>query len=1003
MKRLISAAALAAALALAPAIAMADSGSPQTAAGQSAAYAVPVQGVTGGVPFSVSGFTPTPAYASLSVGASSTRVALPTGTVVVVYNIGTNTAYVTLGNSSVVATAANDAVPAGGACAFTVGSNVDLAGIESGGTTTLTLSGGSGLVSGCWGGGSAGSNASVGATGSAVPGSATLGGMSVGGTMTAVPGTANGLKTDGSAVTQPAALNATPSLANGNGVVPTQGGSVLSVTNPSFAEITDGTNGAATIKAASTSSVATDKSLVVQINPQQTPAINNAQVGGNATSTGAGATGTGTQRVGVAQDTTTVAGAAPTTTGIYVTGPSAAALATSANQPTAAAQGSTTAGQTGPLAQGAVTTSAPSDTNGQTSPLSLNLSGGLRVDGSAVTQPVSAASLPLPTGAATLALQTTGNSTLSTINSTLGSPMQSSGGTVAVTQSTASALNATARMQDGSGNALTSSGGALNVSGSFSASISGFTPNGVYSTPLSVGASSTRVALPTGTAIRVFNVGANGAYVLIGNSSVVATTSNDYIPPGCWSGYTVGANVDLAAIETAGATTINISGGAGLADAGCGTAPWAATAANQPTNATSGSATSGQTGNLAMGATSTSSPAETSGQTNNLSLTLAGALRVDGSAVTQPTSIGSGAMAAGASADIGNCSLSSPWTGSGTGNVCSYLMGIYAQIANSVGAAVNLGASADSTGVAGANTLTAADSVSTSASTNQNGQTAWTGLPTANSAVVFNVTGWTQATFTITGTFSATANSECTGDSVSKQAAGTAQWVACSMLVPGSSSSNFSTASAFTAPVENALISTVGLTAVRLRVPSAGYTSGTITVTANETNNQRLAHITGASYASQPGNLAPKDAIYAGARAENAEPTPTSNGQLTGLATGLEGKLIVLPFANKENMLRGTASQTGTSATTLIAAQGSGVHIYVTGVQCKNTGSTTTIVTLDDNETTGGGTVLIVPAAGGDNEVYQTPLVVASNTALTFTPTASESTIYCNAQGYSGS
>jgi hypothetical protein len=53
------------------------------------------------------------------------------------------------------------------------------------------------------------------------------------------------------------------------------------------------------------------------------------------------------------------------------------------------AQGSTTSGETGPLMQGAVTTSAPSYTTAQTSPLSLNTSGGLRVDGSGVTQPVS--------------------------------------------------------------------------------------------------------------------------------------------------------------------------------------------------------------------------------------------------------------------------------------------------------------------------------------------------------------------------------------------------------------------------------------------------------------------------------------------------------------------------------------------------------------------------------------------------------------------------------------
>ena len=52
-------------------------------------------------------------------------------------------------------------------------------------------------------------------------------------------------------------------------------------------------------------------------------------------------------------------------------------------------QGSTTSGQKGILELGAVTTAAPSYTTAQTSPLSLNTAGGLRVDGSGVTQPVS--------------------------------------------------------------------------------------------------------------------------------------------------------------------------------------------------------------------------------------------------------------------------------------------------------------------------------------------------------------------------------------------------------------------------------------------------------------------------------------------------------------------------------------------------------------------------------------------------------------------------------------
>jgi len=57
------------------------------------------------------------------------------------------------------------------------------------------------------------------------------------------------------------------------------------------------------------------------------------------------------------------------------TGASTAAL-----QPTNAAQGSTTAGQTGNLVQGAVTTGAPSYTTGQTSPISLDAAGNLRVN-----------------------------------------------------------------------------------------------------------------------------------------------------------------------------------------------------------------------------------------------------------------------------------------------------------------------------------------------------------------------------------------------------------------------------------------------------------------------------------------------------------------------------------------------------------------------------------------------------------------------------------------------
>ena len=113
----------------------------------------------------------------------------------------------------------------------------------------------------------------------------------------------------------------------------------------------------------------------------------------------------------------------------------------------------------------------------------------LKVDGSAVTQPISAASLPLPTGASTSALQTTGNSSLSSIDSKLGTLGQQTmagsapvviasdqsavpiSGTITATGTvTANQGGApwTQRLQDGAGATLATvtAGNALKVDGS---------------------------------------------------------------------------------------------------------------------------------------------------------------------------------------------------------------------------------------------------------------------------------------------------------------------------------------------------------------------------------------------------------------------------------------------------------------------------------------------------------------------------------------------------------
>ena len=369
--------------------------------------------------------------------------------------------------------------------------------------------------------------------------------------------------------------------------------------------------------------------------------------------------------------------------------------------------------------------------------------------------------------------------------------------------------------------------------------------------------------------------------------------------------FTVGTATYLAGIETAGATTLNLSGGSGLPTGAGGGGGSGGGGSNASVGAT-GSAVPGSAtlGGMSVAGTMTALPGTSNG------------LKVDGSAVTQPVSASALPLPTGA-ATAANQTNANQKTQivDGSGNViASTSNNLNVQCANCSGS----GASADdeATMTPGSSVFAPQGGFFQNIPTNNPLTNLQQGLAqlTANRAVHMNLRN-------ATGTEIGTASSP----------------LQVSLANTGSNS-----------------------TAITVTNPTAGSTGAT----------------------------APTSAALIGGRAQNAEAAPVTNGQMTGAAMGLEGKLIMLPFANKENMVRGTASQTGTSATTLIAAQGPGIKIYVTGVQCKNTGSATTIVTLNDNETTGSGTVLIVPTSGGDNEVYQTPLAVAANTALTFTPSA---------------
>jgi len=114
------------------------------------------------------------------------------------------------------------------------------------------------------------------------------------------------------------------------------------------------------------------------------------------------------------------------------------------------------------------------------------------------------------------------------------------------------------------------------------------------------------------------------------------------------------------------------------------------------------------------------------------------------------------------------------------------------------------------------------------------------------------------------------------------------------------------------------------------------------------------------------------------------------------------GKQIFLPYANPENFIAGNASASTTASTSLIAAQASGIKIYITAISLSNTGASNTLVLLQNGSA---GTTLwqgIAPTGGGSNIVLPTPISTSAATALYFASGTATSTLYVSATGYIG-
>jgi trimeric autotransporter adhesin len=328
--------------------------------------------------------------------------------------------------------------------------------------------------------------------------------------------------------------------------------------------------------------------------------VNTTQFGGNNVVTGTGVSGVGIPRVTVSNDSNILATQSGTWTAT-VTQATAANLNATVVGTTAAGSGASTglvtiqgnAGGTPVPVTGTLTTStdgyattaAPVYTNNTFNPLSLTTVGALRVDGSAVTQPVS------------------------------GTVTANQGGTwtATVTQATAANLNATVTANGNFNNASVGAtatappADATYVGGLVTTAVeSGLTNNDMY--PLS---------MTTTGLLRV-----DGSNVTQPVSGTVTANQG-----GTWTvqpGNTANTTPWLATINQGGnSATVKAASTAAVAT---DSALVVAISPNNPIVSN------------ADGYATTVAPAYTNNTFNPLSLTTAGALRVDGSAVTQPVS-----------------------------------------------------------------------------------------------------------------------------------------------------------------------------------------------------------------------------------------------------------------------------------------------------------------------------------------------------------------------------
>lgn len=176
----------------------------------------------------------------------------------------------------------------------------------------------------------------------------------------------------------------------------------------------------------------------------------------------------------------------------------------------------------------------------------------------------------------------------------------------------------------------------------------------------------------------------------------------------------------------------------------------------------------------------------------------------------------------------------------------------------------------------------------------------------------------------------------------------------------------------------------------------------------NAANVRRDIPATASQWAIVPTGSTPiASAVQIGGVVSSSESPKYSSNTIGGFFLDLVGKLITSPYANRENMVRGSATLLATANATLLPAPTGGLKNYVTDLSCmrSDSGTSAIIVSTNDVTSTPSASTFVLPNTGGGGgfmKPFQVPLVVAANTAFLVASLTSTTGVQCSAEGFTG-